>query len=277
MPNALRSANLGDKAVKANRLKQLVVMSALALAPGLTWAAPGGTGLAGTDHDFTTNANLTQAIGLCTFCHTPHKANSTLLLWNHTLSSNSFSWDVTATTAGTTLPTLVGNSYKGTSAKCLSCHDGSVAIGDVYWFAEQANQGVNALTPDKMGDLDPSGGHTIGAGGNMAGNHPVGVPYPLNNVANTYNGITTGAGAVLTEWQADPVSLAQANIRLFDNPSGTNFNALPRGSSSTTAGIECSTCHDPHNKASVEDLFLRGKLTGATQGSGYICLQCHIK
>ena len=51
-------------------------------------------------------------MGLCTFCHTPHKALSTLLLWNHTLSTNSFRWDMAATTAGTTFPTFKGDTYK---------------------------------------------------------------------------------------------------------------------------------------------------------------------
>lgn len=40
-------------------------------------------------------------------------------------------------------------------------------------------------------------------------------------------------------------------------------------------GIECSSCHDPHNKASVDEFFLRGELKGST--SAYICLKGHIK
>ena len=104
-----------------------------------TGATLPGAGLAGTSHDFasgTGSSGVANGAGLCTYCHTPHKAKSTLLLWNHNLSSNTFQWDVAATTSGTALPGFTGNAYNGPSAKCLSCHDGSVAIGDVGWFNE---------------------------------------------------------------------------------------------------------------------------------------------
>ena len=106
----------------------LGLLPALALVPALARAAP-GDGIQGTLHDWSgAGAPTFVGAGLCTFCHTPHKANSTLLLWNHTLSQNNFSWDVPETTAGTTFPTIAGQTYKGNTAKCLSCHDGSVAV-----------------------------------------------------------------------------------------------------------------------------------------------------
>ncbi len=71
--------------------------AAWALAPPDAMAA-----IAGTDHDFSANAPGGQ---LCVACHTPHHANSTLLLWNHVLSALSYSWsDATETTGGTKLP-----------------------------------------------------------------------------------------------------------------------------------------------------------------------------
>ncbi len=258
---------------------RLLALMAVALAPALSWALVGGEGITGSPHDFTGtgtgDASGVAGIGVCTFCHTPHKANSTLLLWNHTLSNNTFKWDVPSTTAGTLLPSIVGNGYKGPSAKCLSCHDGSVAIGDVYWFSEGPKQGANALQSKHMTDFDPE--FQIGVGGDMKGNHPVAVPYPLKNVVNTYNATTNGGMLVLNEWQADPVSNTGANIRLFKDDGTGNISAIPKGSATTSAGIECSSCHDPHNKASVDDLFLRGKMTGSSQADGYLCLQCHVK
>ena len=250
-------------------------LAVLALAPALAWSAP-GTGLSGTPHDFTpTNAdpmgvNATE-VGVCTYCHTPHKALSTLLLWNHTLSANTFSWDVAKTTAGTNFPLIAGGTYKGPTAKCLSCHDGSVAIGDIAWFKEASHTGAAANNLFKIGDDGTAPLITkVQGGGDMSGNHPVAMPYALGNAANTYNGSTTGAGAVLTEWVANPA----APIRLF-NDDGTG--AISAGAVAGKTGIECSSCHDPHNKAATEDYFLRGKLTGSTAASGYLCLQCHIK
>jgi hypothetical protein len=252
--------------MKVLRFILFLAVAAL-LAPTTSWAAP-GDGLASTAHDFSgksvTGGNgETFTTGLCTFCHTPHKALSTLLLWNHTLSSNNFSWDVPATTAGTKFATFKGDTYKGPTAKCLSCHDGSVAIGDVAWFGE--GKPAAPLDTTKHGEGDT---FNVGFGGNMAGNHPVAMPYPYLQAKNTYNGTTTGDGAVLNEWQNTPL----ANIRIFNDDGAGNITA---GAIAAKTGIECSSCHDPHNKAAVDDLFLRGTLGGNT--TDYICLKCHIK
>ena len=105
----------------------------------------------------------------------------------------------------------------------------------------------------------------------MAGNHPVAMPYPYNNVANNYNGVTTGGAAILTEWEADPTA---NGIRMFNDNAGT----ITAGVVATKTGIECSSCHEPHNsKAVKDDMFLRGMLTGSGKASGYLCQQCHIK
>lgn len=243
-------------------LKLIVVCAIVALAPVLAWAASPGSGILGTDHDFSGSSG---GVGLCTFCHTPHRAIQTQLLWNHTLSSATYSWDVPSTTAGTTFPTFKGDTYTGPTAKCLSCHDGSVAVGDIAWW----NGGKPASLDNTKHEWPDK--HNVGATGgvlgSMKGNHPVAMPYPYLNVANTYNGVTTGSGAVLTEWQANPTTL---NIRLY-NDNGT-INAGPVA---TKTGIECSSCHDPHNKASTDDYFLRGTMKGTS--TAYICLSCHVK
>lgn len=242
-----------------------------------SWAAPGdpGAGIAATVHDFTQGTqgvgpDTTEAVGVCTFCHTPHKAQTTKLLWNHTLEAKSFSWDDPNTTAGTKFATIAEDSYKGPTAKCLSCHDGSIAVGDVAWWKE--GKPASPLNPTKL-----TGEFKItDSASKMNGNHPVAMPYPYQNAKSTYNGSTTGDGAVLTEWQADPIlnNGANSQIRLFNDSGGGNIAAGPV---LAETGIECSSCHDPHNKAATEDLFLRAKLTGSTQADGYICLQCHVK
>jgi hypothetical protein len=242
--------------------QKLLLVAGLSLAWATASAAP-GDGITGTKHDFTSS---TAGIGMCTFCHTPHKAASTLLLWNHTLSSANFAWDVTATTAGTVLPTLPGLTYAGPSTKCLSCHDGSVAIGDVGWF--NGGKPGQPLSNVKITDST----YQIGPSGAMKGNHPVGVPYPYQNAANAYNGTTGGGALVLNEWVANPMS--SSNVKLYNDAGGGSISGGPVAGKS---GIECTSCHDPHNKAAVDVFFLRGKLTGTNQASGYICTQCHVK
>lgn len=255
--------------------KFLLVLSIVALMPTLGWAA-GGTGLVGTAHDFSgqsvTGGNgETFTTGLCTFCHTPHRAIQTLLLWNHTLSSAQYNWDVPATTAGTLFPTNVsGQDYKGPSTKCLSCHDGSVAIGDVAWFGE----GKPTLPLDTRQHTWPDAfnvGARDGVLGSMKGNHPVMMPYPIGGVQNTYNGVTTSSALTFTEFKSPPT----LPIRLFKMDGSGNVTYAGDAPSGTSNGIECSSCHDPHNKASIDDLFLRGKVGGS--GSDYLCNECHTK
>ena len=225
-----------------------------------------GAGISGTAHDFSGNSSNTQTVGVCTFCHTPHRALQTRLLWNHTLSANTFSWDVTTTTGGTNMPTIAP-AWQGPSKFCLSCHDGSVAIGDVAWFRAASRTGASAINATRHdGDVYQIAGTT----GQMAGNHPVAHPFPFNGSASTYNSVTTGAAALLSGWQADPTT---TGIRLFIQ-SGTNVSA---GTAVGSTGIECSSCHDPHNGSAVQDVyFLRGSIDGDA-AANYICLKCHRK
>jgi hypothetical protein len=271
--------------MKMSKARIALAFTVMALVPVVSFGqTAAGGGLAGTVHDFTSpnspaSSTNAQPIGMCTFCHTPHKGASTKLLWNHTLSANSFSWsDATTTTGGTTLPTIAPT-YQGASVRCLSCHDGSVAIGDVSWFKEQAWPGGAGLNTAMMGTgalvgapPSPANEFVIGAGGNLAGNHPIAIPFPWGNTPSTYNGNTTGTGVILTEWQPDPQT---SGIRLFND---AGAGAISAGAVVGRTGIECSSCHDPHNGVTVpptSDFFLRGNFTG--NDSNYLCTKCHKK
>ncbi|MBI5477912.1 MAG: hypothetical protein HY906_03590, partial [Deltaproteobacteria bacterium] len=63
---------------------------------------------------------------LCIFCHTPHSAIQQSLLWNHTASAENPVFTAANTNDGTALPTTIPATSP--SRRCLSCHDGSVAI-----------------------------------------------------------------------------------------------------------------------------------------------------
>lgn len=272
-------------------MKTLAIVAALAL-PGAAMAATAGSGIAGTDHDFTANYLSTQTdgagnwvttannVGLCSYCHTPHSAQSTALLWNHKLSANTFTWDDAKTSGGTGYASLNGATYKGPTVKCLSCHDGSVAIGDVSLYKETKGSVFNNY---KVGTpvLSSTGTSTapniiklIGSGGALGGNHPVGMPYPFNQAASTYNGQTTGNRVPLDEFVANPVNQNTTHVKLY-NDDGTG--KITAGANGAATGIECTSCHDPHNKQAVDTLLLRGKIAGSAAADGYICLQCHIK
>ncbi len=248
-----------------------------------------GGGLANSPHDFTeshlggfgmanavtTNAGNTNYItqtqyGLCTRCHTPHRAIMTLLLWNHNLSSNNFSWDVPTTTAGTNLPgggvapAVSGLTYKGPSTKCLSCHDGSVSTSAINWF----NSGTPV--PTSLTGFGSTSRLNIAPGGSLAKNHPLMIPYPIGG--GSYNGITTGTLLdTAAEYVANPES---SGIHMYKDDGSGNITRAK--GVSTNLGIECSSCHDVHNGPDVQGpRLLLGELSG--NGANYICTKCHNK
>lgn len=231
-------------------------------------AAQAVGGVANSSHNFAGIGN--PQTGLCTFCHTPHRALQQALLWNHRASANqSFSWSPpnVETAAGTVYPVLQNtpaDTYTGPTVKCLSCHDGSVAVGDVGWWL--ADGPLNAGDNSRVG-----GAYQVGAGGDLTGNHPVAMPYPYKNVRNTYNNTTTGTAIKLPDWQPDPQTL---NIVLYHDAAGTIVNGAADG----TTGMECGSCHDVHNGPNVlagTPYLLYGTVGG--QDTNYICLKCHIK
>ncbi len=260
----------------------------------LLWAPQAFAELKDSDHDFA-GAKYTSTAdpkpGMCTFCHTPHKAKdlagnpATQLLWNHQPSANaSWSWsDTTKTSNGTTLGPI-NNTWKGPTAKCLSCHDGSISIGAVYWFNETASPTVNISSVDpavlSAGKIIEDS-HVVGGSGDLKGNHPVAIPYPAA-VGVAYNGITTNVpSALLGEWVSDPT--ANGIVLYYDGTSFQRVTTAFTAPDTSKLGIECSSCHDPHNNSAevgLNDMFLRGSMSGnstASDTAGYLCTKCHKK
>jgi predicted CXXCH cytochrome family protein len=212
--------------------------------------------------------------GICVFCHTPHKGASSLLLWNHQFSTASYAWaDVGAggkTTGGTVYPTNL-QVWAGSTRKCLSCHDGTVSVGSLYWSNAAGMTGtpptgagvsVAMAGPDQSAGAISNPSYRItgaGAGGpDLTGNHPVGVPYSYGNVPSTYNGITTGPDVRLAQWNPAPTG-----VKIF----GAGGGGAPVAGA---AGIECASCHDPHGTGN--EFFLR-----VTKHGSQLCLTCHLK
>jgi len=278
-----------DRGAMGHPLLKLLLVGLLvgATLPGklaLAGSAP-GTGIVQSVHDFTNPAGFAYYNGarrgdasICVFCHVPHRNSAsptaqTRLLWNHTLSSSgTFKWsDVDRTVNGTLLPAIA--SSVGMSKLCLSCHDGTVSVGDVY----RAN-GVEGLTftdswtgagvdaSGKLGNLLP--GNVIGGNGDLKGNHPVGIPFPYGSVPNIYNGVTTGAGIDYADYVTSPV-----NVKLFTDVGGDWIQGATDGRS----GIECASCHDPHNKKTLDNWLLRDYYRAATGAPSQLCLDCHNK
>lgn len=242
-----------------NRIKLAALM---ALVPALAFAQ----GISNTRHDLasgsaTAGPKATSQTQTCIFCHTPHKSNTQALIWNKTLVTGTRGWNnPTTTVSGTPLPADISASSK----RCLACHDGTVALGDV------SNVGNGTA-----GNIAMSGtvstGYQVGtgaAGNEMLNNHPVSIPY----AGSTYLTRVSGASTVGTFDYRDPTNSG------CDTPSGwcssyasNGSRIYLYGSSNTTLGIECGSCHEVHNKYGGS-YFLRAAATGSQ-----ICLTCHEK
>jgi predicted CXXCH cytochrome family protein len=182
---------------------------------------------------------------VCVFCHTPHKATSQSMIWNRS--------NPTATFNLYTSPTMVSTPVQPTaySLRCLSCHDGSVAIDALN------NVGGRQPVPQMMaiGDVyypgSPYGAGGANIGGNYAGNanvnnlsddHPVSILFDSTVYSNSQNRLK------------DPSTLPSLGLPLYSNR------------------VECSTCHDVHNNSGGLPYLLR-----VTISKSQLCLSCHNK
>lgn len=208
---------------------------------------------------------------ICVFCHTPHGANQSIAtpLWNRSLSTATYvpymsaSMDATATQPS------------GDSKLCLSCHDGTLAIGTVGVLNSQGNSLISMSGTN--GGLMPNGqgantGFTRNIGINLNNDHPISFPY------NTALGGSTGADG---ELRSPPVVVVGKTI--VGNSSIGQKPTFPLQNDQ----LQCTTCHDPHlrdtNAANPPLKFLRGNrlqkvqpLGGEySQSNDIMCLACH--
>ncbi len=178
----------------------LLVLSLVALLE-----LPAQAGIQSTKHNLSVSATGTvkadQESRLCIFCHTPHHASVTQgILWNREDSTVTYiPYD------SPTLTAIVGQPT-GASKLCLSCHDGTVALGAL--LSEPAEVGF-------VGGVRfmPVGPGLIGS--DLSDDHPVSFDYDAGLAANNLDLV-------------DPVSLT-GDVKL------DAFRQL-----------QCTSCHDPH-------------------------------
>lgn len=203
----------------------------------------------------------------CKFCHVPHGGISTeTLLWSHnSTAATTYTWGATTTAAGTTLPTAAMT----TSAKrCLSCHDGTIAVGST-----NINGTTNVIALSTAGNVDGNG-YIIGTSSvavkanAMAGNHPVSIPYPGS--VGLYNAIQSKA--VVTDYQAinsTGTGCTSTSGICVGGTNGAKISLARDPSVATAYGVECTSCHNPHGVGVAKFLVV-------DNASSNLCTSCHI-
>lgn len=219
---------------------------------------------------------------ICVFCHTPHAAEQvTAPLWNRKLSGATYITYRSGSLDATALPGDSLGQPTGISKLCLSCHDGTLAVGAVNVI----NGALTDRDP-KTADIFMSG---AGAGGVMASSE------------GTATGFTRYIGINLTN--DHPISLTyDTNLALKDgemrDPALSSEIGMRRigvkpvlpleNDGAGNGQVQCNTCHDPHIRDSVRDenikflrlnRFQRTPPTGAmfNREGDIICLACHNK
>lgn len=215
-------------------------LAAILLIAGLLgWAASGMAGISSTKHNLSVTGTGTYKAAtetqICVFCHTPHNTNPAAPLWNHELSGA-----VYTPYGSNTLAAAAPGQPTGTSKLCLSCHDGTVALGGVQ------NLPFGHQTPGVISGLESAllGTDAANLGTDLRNDHPVSFLYD----------------AALVGTNPELVSPAALTGKIKPDSSGQ---------------LQCASCHDPHSETNPKFLH-----TGYTDAGGYgspLCRTCHIK
>lgn len=147
---------------------------------------------------------------ICIFCHTPHNASPSAPLWNRRNPGGSYIPYASSTAkANAGQPT-------GASLTCLSCHDGTIALGDVLSRATPISMAGSSVMPPGNSNL----------GTDLSDDHPISITYSSS--------LAAAHGGEL----ADPATLT-GKVKLDAN-----------------GQMQCTACHDPHNDANGKFLVM---------------------
>ena len=240
----------------------------------------------------------TSETDTCLFCHTAHHSNGATPLWNHNLSgvTNYVVYSsATLDAIGLTIP-----QPNGSSRLCLSCHDGTIALGSVNSrTAPIAMQNGVSTMPTGPGNL----------GTDLSGDHPISFVYDAalaakdpqikdpalltgkvkldhdgrmqctachnphdNQFGNFLVVDNTGSALCLTchnppNWPGSAHSLSGQTVAPAV-PNAQKRDQSAKLKATTVAAMGCENCHTPHLAGSRERLM---KFAAPEQN----CLPCH--
>ena len=164
----------------------------------------------------------------CAYCHAPHSGLSSGL-WNQKLSTQVYSTYSSNTSANTTMQPILG----GVSNQCLSCHDGTVAVGTTMAYGQVTTRG-SMYTQDVFGS-------------NLQASHPFSMATPLKDSVSLAESLTTSGK---TADPTDAVKLINGNIECTSchDPHVQAKDLVSRNFlvKDSSYGALCLACHDPN-------------------------------
>jgi Doubled CXXCH motif (Paired_CXXCH_1) len=243
--------------------------------PGSTRAAAGGT------------------TEVCVFCHTPHGATLadqagvpiTGPLWNRRVPPGTL-YTPYASSSMDAQSILDGlNATPGGSSKlCLSCHDGTLAIGNVNVLGGTPNATIPMTGTGPGGTMPPgegtASGFTRNLGTDLRNDHPISITY--NSTLADRDGELRRPDAQ-QRWPAGSGTVVGVRT-----PGYKPLLPLEPTGTAGAGQLQCATCHDPHlrelDPAKGNQKFLRAQRFQEATPSGahntatdIVCLSCHDK
>ena len=250
-------------------LRILAAIALLLAAPRFARAqAIGAESIVNSPHNLSVSGPGTvRAAGtsdVCIFCHTPHNATPVQPLWNRALPTSSYK-------------TYTSNSLKakpgqptGTSKLCLSCHDGTIALGSVNSRKQPIEMagGITTLPPGKSN-----------LGTDLSDDHPISFVYDatlinknpkLKNPVNLPPGVRVDANKELQCTTChDAHNNRYGSFLVLSNANSELCNTChTMGKTDIASHQPCADCHKTHTAPSGPYLLAKAKVSDT-------CLSCH--
>lgn len=266
-------------------------------------AVVGETGTLYTDtdnpHNLAAGSGGVEALDevrICIFCHTSHKSNTDFdlidpPLWNHSLSSatynvltpgtvrnsitNSVYTPISPSNAGVVNMLSSPSAPDGTSRLCLGCHDGTIGIGNVG--SESVPIAMNTASACVTSDGRISSSCSAYIGNDLTTKHVVSIPMNDGLMAASNSSCSDAGQTTFLKypWESpnpDANVILRPTRKLYGGNPGVT-RSTGKYSAGYNYGVQCSTCHDPHdwnaNSGNVGYKFL------VTQTFDDLCNACH--
>jgi predicted CXXCH cytochrome family protein len=181
----------------------------------------------------------TSETQVCIFCHTPHNSNPSGPLWNHQLPSGVNYLKYASPTLDAYSGQAAAPDPNGASRLCLSCHDGTVALGAVG----------NSIIPLSGGATVMAAGDPGFLGTDLSRTHPI--SFTVSDQLIATNNAKDAPLNDLAAMRAD----RQVHLDGADR-------------------VQCTACHDPHN----DDNFASSGVHFYNKpGRAETCMVCHAQ
>jgi len=228
------------RSIEAPRTAGLVF--GIAMAASASAFAAQQEGVASTVHNLSVSGpgevrSMTET-EICKFCHIPHSAVAPTPLWGHELSRAQYV--VPQVRGAAPGSRQAAPQPDGSSRLCLSCHDGTVALGDIAGRSRPISMaGAQRLGRGRRGYL----------GTDLSGSHPVSVVVPDGDVS----------------WSGTDRDMGMRSLAAI--------NADPDIKLDRSGKMQCTTCHDPH----VDRFFVAGRVPRfwVKPTVEEVCISCH--